>query len=117
MPQSRKHANEAADEKVRSFADSTTMLLASRVAMTVGIPFLMTASVWVLSSISHMQVDIGVMKSQISTGIEDRYHASDAAKDFALRDLQLNRNTGEIASLRAAVEQIERRQPSTGMRP
>lgn len=87
------------DAAVRSFADSTTMLLISRVGMALGIPIILSMMVWVLSSVNSMQIDIGIMKTQIAAGVEDRYHASDAAKDFALRDAAILRNTQDISKL------------------
>lgn len=100
---------------MRALADSTTMLIISRFGMAFGVPVIMSMMVWVLSSVNSMQIDIGVMKNQISAGIEDRYHGSDAVKDFALRDFQINRNAEDIAKLydgqkdlRARVDLIER---------
>lgn len=87
------------DATVRSFADSTTMLLVSRIGMAIGIPVILSMMVWVLSSVNSMQIDIGIMKTQIAAGVEDRYHASDASKDFALRDAAILRNTQDISKL------------------
>jgi hypothetical protein len=87
------------EARVRSFADSTTLLLISRIGMAIGVPLISALMIWVLSSINTMEIDIGVMKNQISSGIEDRYHASDAAKDFALRDAAILRNSQDISKL------------------
>lgn len=87
------------DARVRNFADSTTMLLVSRVGMAIGVPLMLAMMVWVLSSINSLQIDVGVMKSQIASGVEDRYHGTDAVKDFALRDAAISRNSQDIAKL------------------
>jgi len=97
------------DARVRSFADSTTLLLISRIGMAIGVPVISALMIWVLSSINTMEIDIGVMKNQISTSIEDRYHASDAAKDFALRDAAILRNSQDVAKLFGAQAALAQR--------
>jgi hypothetical protein len=87
------------DAKVRNFADSTTMLLVSRLGMALGVPLILGMTFWLMSSINSLQIDVGVMKSQIASGVEDRYHGTDAAKDFALRDAAILRNSEDISKL------------------
>lgn len=87
--------DENRDRGVRSFTDSTTVVLMSRLAMMLAVP----ALIWVMASINAMQADIAVMKSQIQAGTDDRYHASEATRDFALRDAQISRDEADIGKL------------------
>lgn len=86
------------DTNVRAFADSTVMVLISRVAMALAVP----AMVWMLSSITSMRSDIAAMKVQISNASDDRYHRAEAISDFALRDARIDRSNTDIAQLTGA---------------
>lgn len=41
------------------------------------------------NQISRMSEQIGFLRLQVQSGLEDRYRASDAAKDFAARDQRI----------------------------
>lgn len=81
--------------QIRSIADSTIVVLFSRIAMLAAVP----AMAWMLSSINSMQTDISAMKVEINNGVDDRYRGSEASRDFALRDAEITRNQTDIGKL------------------
>jgi hypothetical protein len=80
---------------INDVADGTTAKLLTRVGMLA----LIGLSGWQLHTTQQLQIDVGVMKSQISDGAGDRYHGVDAARDLALRDSRIGQNTESVKNL------------------
>lgn len=89
-------------------ATSAMWAALGRLMMVFGVPVAISMGGWVLLNTIDIQVRLGKLEQKSLDAGVDRYHATDATRDFALRDIRIDRNTEDISKLDGRISYIER---------
>lgn len=83
--------------KIEQLATNVWLLLLGRAAAVAALPLL----AFLGKTVFDVQGDVRVLNATIGFSMSDRYRSSDAARDFKLRDL-------EIDTVKARLNELER---------
>lgn len=69
--------------------DGDSAVTMARLMQIVGMPILLFMSWWMFNTLNAMSDRVARLEEKVGTAAEDRYRATQARSDFALRDEQL----------------------------
>lgn len=95
------------EQRMRELNDNARFQLVGRTASVFGVPAILGLIGWALFLLVSVSQDVAVMKAKLEAATSDPYHATDARRDFALRDNMITNNGKAIDSYGRRIEALE----------
>lgn len=101
------HNSEHQDaDRITAIATNPRLTATTRLIQLLGIPAGLALMGWAGLSLVDLKADVAVVKSQLA-GMGSLYHATDADRDFRLRDQRLDQVDRDVATVNRRLDRLE----------